>query len=364
MCEISRSSPWGVVRQRHAIEVLHPPSVEPFPKSGFLQVKLGERVQISCQANGVPYPLITWLSKGEELKLINRELLSFTASNRTLAGIYECIASNGVGEPARSQIELNIIYPPEVTSDKFWIHTGPGLRAQLECVVSANPQAQVTWLKGKVEVPLDNRIFTLIDGERHLLLIRKVQRSDFGIYTCQVRNELGENRINIQLSGVPNPGIFKKTIDDDISNKNTYTLIWEVDSYTPIIEYSLWFRPYRTGGNLVRTDWTKLTIPAEHRSGPVYSKSYTLRELKEKTVYEAVLISRNRFGWSKPSSVFRFATVGAEVSKDMFTTIQIGLPNDENNAIPLNHISSKGNAVLPIVNFSTLFLVNCYVIYV
>lgn len=39
----------------------------------------------------------------------NREVLKFTASDRQLAGIYECRAVNGVGEPAKSQIELNII---------------------------------------------------------------------------------------------------------------------------------------------------------------------------------------------------------------------------------------------------------------
>lgn len=42
---------------------LDPPSVEPFPINGFLQVKLGEEVRMSCRGSGVPYPLITWASK-------------------------------------------------------------------------------------------------------------------------------------------------------------------------------------------------------------------------------------------------------------------------------------------------------------
>lgn len=36
-------------------------------------------------------------------------MLKFRASDRNLAGIYECSAANGVGEPARAEIELNII---------------------------------------------------------------------------------------------------------------------------------------------------------------------------------------------------------------------------------------------------------------
>lgn len=48
--------------------------------------------------------------KGEELKLLDhREVLVFTASDRYLAGTYECTASNGVGEPATARIELSII---------------------------------------------------------------------------------------------------------------------------------------------------------------------------------------------------------------------------------------------------------------
>ncbi|CAG9764102.1 unnamed protein product [Ceutorhynchus assimilis] len=359
VCEISRPDPWGVVRQRHAIEVLHSPSVEPFPITGFLQVKLGEEVRMSCRASGVPYPIITWTSKGEELKLLDhRELLVFTASDRYLAGIYECIAANGVGEPAKATIELSIIYPPEQLVSRSWIHTAPGHRAQLECRVSADPQAAVTWLKGETIVPLDSRLVSIIDGDKYTLLIRNVQKSDFGIYTCRAINELGQSDIQIQLSGVPNPGVFKKTSENNKnSNRNTYTLIWEVDSYTPIIEYSLWFRPYKTSRGLNRPEWTKLTIPAQHSSGTVYSKSYNLGGLKEKTIYEVLLVSRNRYGWSKPSPILRFATAGAELNEEMITTVQISA---EDNAIPLDFkiSSSKSSEPFCIAIFVVTFLIN------
>ncbi|KAJ8940661.1 hypothetical protein NQ314_010637 [Rhamnusium bicolor] len=324
ICEIERPGPWGTVTQKHAIEVLHSPSVEPFPPTGFLQVKLGEEVRMSCKGGGVPYPIITWFSKGEELKLLDhREILKFTASDQRLAGIYECSAVNGVGEPAKAQIQLSIIYriaPPghsgHVGPLSFfrsisWIHTAPSHRAQIDCRISADPQATVTWLKGEVPVPLDNRVISLIDGDKYTLLIRNVQRSDFGIYTCRAINELGQGELHIQLSGVPNPGVFKKTEDKNLQGQNSYTLIWEVDSYTPIIEYNLWFRPYNPRSGIHQTKWTKLTIPTEHSSGPVYSKSYTIRGLNEKSIYEALLVSRNRYGWSKPSPILRFATTGA-----------------------------------------------------
>lgn len=44
------------------------------------------------------------------MKLLdNRQTLKFPATDRHLSGIYECIASNGVGTPAKAKIELSII---------------------------------------------------------------------------------------------------------------------------------------------------------------------------------------------------------------------------------------------------------------
>lgn len=204
-----------------------------------------------------------------------------------------------------------ILDPPELMTSRSWMHTAPGHRAQLECRVSADPQAQVTWLKGETVVPTDNRVVSLVDGDKYTLLIRNVQKSDFGIYTCRAINELGQGELQIQLSGLPNPGVFKKTDQKNINAETSYTLIWEVDSYTPIIEYNLWFRPLKNRNTLNKPNWTKLTIPTERSSGPVYSKSYTIKGLKPKTIYEALLVSRNRYGWSKPSPILRFATAGA-----------------------------------------------------
>ncbi|KAJ8938543.1 hypothetical protein NQ318_016914 [Aromia moschata] len=341
-CEIIRPDPWGTVKQTHAIEVMQPPSVKPFPHTAFLQVKLGEEIRMSCKGEGVPYPIITWSRKanialrifkhlffyrwaGEELKLSNnREVLKFKASDKNLAGIYECTASNGVGEPAKTQIDVNIIYPPELSTSRPWLHTAPGHRALIDCRVDANPEATVTWLKEEVPVPMDNRVLYLIEGDKHSLVIRNVQRSDFGTYTCRAANELGEAKLYMELSGTPKPGSFKRTEEKNANAKNSYTLIWEVDSYTPIIEYSLWFRPYKPRNGVGLPAWTKLTIPAENSLGTFYSKSYTIKGLQEKTVYEALVLSRNRYGWSKASPILRFATARAGPYEERITTVYRG----------------------------------------
>lgn len=90
----------------------------------------------------------------------------------------------------------------------------------------------------------------------------------------------------------------------------SYTLIWEVFSFTPIIDYSLLFRAYIPNKDSVRYDWTKLTIPAEYSIGILHSMVYTIKGLRENSIYEALVMSRNKYGWSKPSSILRFATKG------------------------------------------------------
>jgi hypothetical protein len=61
-----------------------------------------------------------------------------------------------------------------------------------------------------------------------------------------------------------------------------------------------------------------LIIPADSSSpGPIHSRSYTLTGLSIATVYEAMILSRNRFGWSKPSVILRFGTNGAGENNQM-----------------------------------------------
>lgn len=85
---------------------------------------------------------------------------------------------------------------------KSWIHTAPGFRAQLDCKVTSDPSSQVIWYKGNNPINSDNhRVLLFGDDEKYSLIIRNVQRSDFGIYTCKAVNEIGEETLEFQLSG-------------------------------------------------------------------------------------------------------------------------------------------------------------------
>ena len=86
-----------------------PASARPIPESGQLEVRLGDEAEMSCISEGVPKPVLAWSFQGEELPILaSGQKLRIHATNRSLAGVYTCTASNGIGEPAKANIELRV----------------------------------------------------------------------------------------------------------------------------------------------------------------------------------------------------------------------------------------------------------------
>lgn len=58
--------------------------------------------------------------------------------------------------------------------------------------------------------------------------------------------------------------------------------------------------------------WKKIVIPSDGSlAGPLYIQSYNISGLQLFTQYEATLMAKNRFGWSRSSKSYVFATEGA-----------------------------------------------------
>ncbi|CAB3254622.1 unnamed protein product [Arctia plantaginis] len=319
-CEIVRPEPWGPIRQTHSIEVQYPPTVKTIPEDGFVEVRKGDLVDIGCETGGTPSPIVDWRKNGEPMALLeHRSRIRFRAEHRLLAGVYECVVNNGVGDPVRATINVVIQDAPVVSAERSAVHTALGLRAALAARVDfAAPPARTHWYRDGRPVHTDDRIVQMVRDNVHHLIFRTVRKSDLGNYTFRAENKLGMADLTFKLTGVPNVASFKV---DAALNKPTstgFTLIWEVDSYSTIIEYNLWLRPYYGRLSTLEPDaftteapanlWRKIVVPGDSSDGPIHSAIYTVRGLTPSTVYEAIVTSRNRFGWSKPSSILHFAT--------------------------------------------------------
>ncbi|VVC96218.1 neurotrimin-like [Leptidea sinapis] len=319
-CEVVRPEPWGPIRQTHSIEVQYSPTVKTIPEDGFVEVRKGEYVDIGCEANGTPKPIIDWRKNGDPMALLeHRSRIRFRAQHRLLAGVYECVAFNGVGDPVTAAIRVIIHDAPVVSTDRSFVHTAIGLRAVLSAKLEfAVPPARTTWLRDGKPIKLDNRVVMIVTENIHQLIFRSVRKSDLGNYTFRAENKLGMADVLFKLTGVPNIASFKVDTALNKATTTSYTLIWEVDSYFTIIEYNLWLRPYYGKLSASEPDsftteppsnlWRKITVPGDSSDGPIHSATYTVRGLSPSTVYEAIVTSRNRFGWSKPSATLHFAT--------------------------------------------------------
>ncbi|XP_075987599.1 wrapper isoform X2 [Anticarsia gemmatalis] len=319
-CEIIRPEPWGPIRQTHSIEVQYSPTVKTIPEDGFLEVRKGELVDIGCETTGTPAPIVDWRKNGEPMALLeHRSRIRFRAEHRLLAGVYECVVNNGVGEPVKAAITVIIQDAPVVSAERSSVHTAVGLRAALAArVLFAVPPARTHWYRDGRPVHTDDRIVQMVRDNVHQLIFRTVRKHDLGNYTFRAENNLGMSDLTFRLTGVPNVASFKVDAALNKPTATSFTLIWEVDSYSTIIEYNLWLRPYY--GRLATPEpdaftteppanhWSKIVVPGDSSDGPIHSAIYTVRGLTPTTVYEAIVTSRNRFGWSKPSAILHFAT--------------------------------------------------------
>ncbi|KAL9897501.1 klingon isoform 2-T6 [Glossina fuscipes fuscipes] len=230
--------------QVHTVEILVPPSVRATPTSGQLQARKGGPVTLECKGSGNPVPSIYWTKKTgagkSSARIGDGPILTLEKVERQQAGIYQCTADNGVGDPVSVDIRLDVLYPPDIQVEKSWIHSGEGFEAKLVCIVYADPVATVSWYQNSFLIQSTDRRIMSSRGNRHTLTIRHIQQEDFGNYSCVADNSLGRSRKYMELSGRPGPAEFYSPKWGRLSD--SYNLTWKIDSYPPLEEVRLLYR--------------------------------------------------------------------------------------------------------------------------
>lgn len=92
---------------------LVPPRIHHITSNGRVEVKKGSPVRLECKASGNPVPTITWSRRNNLLpsgdQTLTIPILSLDRVDRHQAGVYQCTASNGVGEDVTEQIVLHVL---------------------------------------------------------------------------------------------------------------------------------------------------------------------------------------------------------------------------------------------------------------
>ncbi|CAO1431923.1 unnamed protein product [Diamesa tonsa] len=300
--------------QTHTVEILVPPSVRAVPSGGQITARKGGAVTLECKASGNPVPSIYWIKKSGTGKSTARigegAILTLERVERQQSGVYQCTADNSVGEPVTVDMRLDVLYPPEISVEKSWIHSGEGFEAQLVCIVHADPQPTVSWFQNSFpQQPTDRRVMSS-RGNRHSLNIRHVMPEDFGNYSCVADNSLGRSKKYMEVSGRPGPAEFHSAPWS--KSPDSYNLTWKVDSYPPLQEVRLLYRKLMMNETFQQPGrWHDviLTPSARPQNEPLtHAMSFTLRGLQSGSVYEAIVQAKNRFGWNEVSDIFQFYT--------------------------------------------------------
>uniref|UniRef100_A0A8C6I8P3 Receptor-type tyrosine-protein phosphatase delta n=1 Tax=Mus spicilegus TaxID=10103 RepID=A0A8C6I8P3_MUSSI len=170
-----------------------------------------------CQATGDPRPKIVWNKKGKKVSNQRFEVIEFDDGSGSVLriqplrtprdeAIYECVASNNVGEISVST-RLTVLREDQIPRGFPTIDMGPQLKvvertrtATMLCAASGNPDPEITWFKDFLPVDTSSnngRIKQLrsesIGGTpiRGALQIEQSEESDQGKYECVATNSAG-----------------------------------------------------------------------------------------------------------------------------------------------------------------------------
>ncbi|XP_015601116.1 Down syndrome cell adhesion molecule-like protein Dscam2 isoform X2 [Cephus cinctus] len=145
------------------------------------------------------------LDKGQEVKIIKGSLpaqnLHYDAVGLKLRESYEAwvTASTKVGQgPSTSVIKLHpsTTIPAAIISFGVPVLVPWRVDVSLACLFVGNPKPTVEWWLGDVKLQKQQRLDI---GSDNTLILRNVQRSHEGNYSCHVRNSLGSDRIDYML---------------------------------------------------------------------------------------------------------------------------------------------------------------------
>ncbi|XP_060808257.1 lachesin [Amyelois transitella] len=301
--------------QVHTVEVLVPPSVRASPESKHAAARRGGAAVLECRASGNPVPSVVWTKLNESTaRLGEGAQLQLPRLERRHSGRYACTVDNGVGPPIVTEFQLQVLYPPEITVERSWVHTGEGFRAELLCTVHADPPAEVSWYQNSFPLSASERITMSARGNNHTLLIANVQPEDFGNYSCVADNSLGRARQHVEVSGRPGPARF--TSPPLAARPDVYRLAFAVDSYPPLDELRLLYRQLAINESFQQPGrWHDVVLPAPAPAGELAHRvSYELRGLQPAAVYEAIVQAKNRYGWNEVSDIFQFHTLGGHTA--------------------------------------------------
>ncbi|XP_024915374.1 basement membrane-specific heparan sulfate proteoglycan core protein isoform X3 [Cynoglossus semilaevis] len=215
------SNPFGITHTIVSLIVKESPVAVVTPV-GPVRVRVGDPINLECQASGEPRPSVSWHRLDNNRKTMLRSpvpmdsnaVMQILVARPEDSGIYVCTSRNTEGA-TETKVEVIVEGGPQLPSVPRASVPEPlmivveGQTATLRCDAHGFPSPTITWSKLRSPLPWRHKI---VDNN---LVLPSVGRQDSGEYICSATNHMGTTDVTIALDVETLP--YATSVPDDVA---------------------------------------------------------------------------------------------------------------------------------------------------
>lgn len=245
----------------------------------------------------------------------NRSFLIIYNVSREDSGIFDCLASNGIGEAVSGRATLLVKHKPLIDRSPLLTKSAveSGETGRLLCRAEGAPNISFVWYReGQIlrteetkrsKYLVEETVQLDLTTYQSALVINRVTSSDYGTYKCVARNDMGfeSAAINFTRTSRPDPPVSFKVLN---VSSNSVTLKWVpgFDGGLPQ-SFRIRFRRFATNEPFLYSD----VFPSN-------TTTFTITPLQPETEFSLSIMAYNSFGESDYTSDTVRAVTQKEVS--------------------------------------------------
>lgn len=184
---------------------------------GVVDASPGQRIRLTCRAEGFPVPTIEWQRDGQLVSSPRHQVqpdgsLVISRVDVEDGGYYSCVAFNGQDRDQR-WVQLRVLRELTITGLPPAVTVAEGDTARLLCVV-AGESVNIRWSRNGLPIQADgHRVHQSPDGT---LLIHNLRPRDEGSYTCSAfRGSQAVSRSTEVKVALPAPAAQSRDLGKD-----------------------------------------------------------------------------------------------------------------------------------------------------
>jgi hypothetical protein len=167
--------------------------------------------ELICHALGSPLPSVSWRRENNAILptggvQYRGNILKIHSVKKEDRGTYYCVADNGVGQPARRNVAIEVEFPPTVEiAHSEHLTQALGYSVEIACHVEAYPPPTITWVHDGIQLSnnqayaVDGGFITSDDFTETSVRIKSLGRRELGKYYCRAQNKLGSGEGVIEV---------------------------------------------------------------------------------------------------------------------------------------------------------------------